>query len=204
MGSQDQRQPGGIEDMGARKNKTALLLLAGFLMLGVVESMELAPLSFIPQDIIEFFHPLSAGEGRVLPGAVDSRARRELSDSQAAFMESALEEQPTYRISKTITEEESGEVREENCMFIKTRARFNINFKTRSPSPVNVGSKTYDMPLNPEKVNGTCALLTENSRIFIFWSGFNFTKNPEGNSYYMNRAILVYDTGHPDLKDDFK
>ena len=49
---------------------------------------------------------------------------------------------------------------------------------------------------------------TETSIIFIFWSGFNFTieftKNPEGNSYYMNRAILVYDTEHPDLKKDFE
>ena len=63
-------------------------------------------------------------------------------------------------------------------------------------------------PMMPDGVNGTCALKTEVSAIHIFWAGFNltfeFVKNPEGNSYYMNRVILIYDTEHPSLKGDFE
>ena len=40
------------------------------------------------------------------------------------------------------------------------------------------------------------------------YSGYNFTlefiKNPEGNSFYMNRALLQYDTRHPDIYSIFK
>ena len=74
-----------------------------------------------------------------------------------------------------------------------------------------IASKAYEMPnkpMMPDAVNGTCALKTETSAIFIFWAGFNltfeFVKNPEGNSYYMNRVILIYDTEHPSLKKDFE
>ena len=63
-------------------------------------------------------------------------------------------------------------------------------------------------PMMPDAVNGTCALKTEVSAIHIFWAGFNLTfefiKNPEGNSYYMNRIVLIYDTEHPSLKGDFE
>jgi len=63
------------------------------------------------------------------------------------------------------------------------------------------------MPLIPEKVNGTCALETETAKMFVFWPGFNFTlvftKNPEGNSYYLNRAVVMYDKSHSALRSDF-
>ena len=116
----------------------------------------------------------------------------------------------TFHISKKFVDE-AGVMQEEMCLFIRTRAEFIINFETRADAPVSVAGNSYVMPnkpSQPDKVNGTCALETETSMIFIFWSGFNFTieftKNPEGNSYYMNRAILIYDTNHPELKKDFE
>ena len=85
----------------------------------------------------------------------------------------------------------------------RVSATFTINFEARPPSPVQVDTKTVDLPAVPDSVNGTCILETEKAKIFIFWSGYNFTlefiKNPEGNSYYMNRALLQYNTKHPDL-----
>ena len=73
-----------------------------------------------------------------------------------------------------------------------------------------IASKAYEMPnkpMVPDAVNGTCALKTEVSAIHVFWAGFNLTlefiKNPEGNSYYMNRVVLIYNTEHPSLKGDF-
>ena len=90
------------------------------------------------------------------------------------------------------------------------RVDFTINFETRSGSPVAIASKAYEMPnkpMVPDAVNGTCALKTEVSAIHVFWAGFNLTlefiKNPEGNSYYMNRVVLIYNTEHPSLKGDF-
>lgn len=169
---------------------------------------ELAPLSFIPQELVEIFHPWVRDEKTILPGVVE-RKKRELPEGEDyAPIPTDSEYEDVYKISRHILDPESGIRSEEVCMFIKTRAKFVINFETIAPSTVKVDSNVYQLPEIPEKVNGTCALETETSKIFIFWSGFNFSiefiKNPEGNSYYMNRMILVYDTQHPDLAKDFE
>jgi len=169
-------------------------------------SSELAPISFIPRELVEIFHPWVREEKTILPGVVE-RKRRELTEDEIPNPTQS-EYEDVFKISRHILDPESGINSEEVCMYIKTRAKFVINFETRPPSTVKVDSKVYQLPSVPDKVNGTCVLETETSKIFIFWSGFNFSiefiKNPEGNSYYMNRMIIVYDTKHPDLAADFQ
>ena len=108
-----------------------------------------------------------------------------------------------YKISRQKSDPETGILEEELCMLIRVRARFTINFEAKPPSPVKVDTKVVDLPSIPDSVNGTCIMETEVAKIFMFWSGYNFTlefiKNPEGNSYYMNRVIIQYNTKHPDL-----
>merc|ERR1719410_2249240 len=93
-------------------------------------------------------------------------------------------------------------------MLIRLSASFTINFEAKPPSPVVVDTKIVELPSRPDNVNGTCVMETEMAKIFMFWSGYNFTlefiKNPEGNSYYMNRALIQYNTKHPDLAKDFQ
>ena len=146
-------------------------------------------------------------EKTLLPGIVERR-RRELSEEEPGSDTDNSEYENVFTIKRHTLNLESGLKSEEVCMYIKTRAKFVINFETKPPSSVNVDSKVYQLPSIPEKVNGTCVMESETAKIFIFWSGFNFSiefiKNPEGNSYYMNRIVLVYDTKHPDLAEDFK
>ena len=147
-------------------------------------------------------------ETRLLPGTVERQRRSLAEGEQPPVLDSGPEYEDVLKIVRHTTEPESGLKVEEVCMMIRTKASFTINFETLPPSPVQVDSKVYDMPSQPDKVNGTCVLETETSKIFVFWSGFNFSiefiKNPEGNSYYMNRVILLYDTRHPDLVQDFQ
>jgi len=170
-------------------------------------SSELAPLSFIPQELIEIFHPWVKDEKTILPGVVERKRRELTEDEEGVEIPPDSEYEDVFKISRNTLDPESGFKSEEVCMYIKTRAKFVINFETRPSSLVEVDTKTYQLPEIPQ-VNGTCALETETSKIFLFWSGFNFSiefiKNPEGNSYYMNRMIIVYDTSHPDLVQDFE
>jgi len=191
--------------MGSTARLGALLLL-GFALSDV--SSELAPISFIPQELIEIFHPWVKEEQTILPGVVERRRRELPEDEEVEDAADNSEYEDVFKISRHKLDPVSGIRSEEICMFIKTRAKFIVNFETVPPSSVKVDSKIYQLPATPEKVNGTCVLESETAKIFIFWSGFNFSiefiKNPEGNSYYMNRMILVYDTRHPDLAEDFQ
>ena len=51
------------------------------------------------------------------------------------------------------------------------------------------------MPKEPE-VSGSCVRDGDTAVLTMSWSVFNFslvfTQNPEGNSYYLNTAILKY------------
>jgi len=200
-----------------------LLLLITGVVVAVSATGLLSSSSLVPQDLLHYFHPQISEELRVWPGVVE-RQRREVGDPDEVFgqddevvaevlsykEQEVNEEVNTFRISKKIVDE-AGTVQEEMCIFHRTRADFTINFETRPGAPVSIASKAYEMPnkpMMPDAVNGTCALKTETSAIFIFWAGFNltfeFVKNPEGNSYYMNRVILIYDTEHPSLKKDFE
>ena len=144
-----------------------------------------------------------------MPGRVD-RQRRSLDDEESVSepLDEGPEYEDVYKISRQKTDPESGMMSEELCMLIRIRAKFTINFEAKPPSPVQTDSVTTELPLVPDNINGTCIMETEVAKIFMFWSGYNFTlefiKNPEGNSFYMNRAILQYNTKHPDLASDFK
>ncbi len=51
------------------------------------------------------------------------------------------------------------------------------------------------LPKNPE-ISGSCVRKGDTAVLTMHWSVFNFslvfTENPEGNSYYLNKAILKY------------
>ena len=138
-------------------------------------------------------------EQTVFPG-VTERRRRSL---EGAEVEREPDYENIFKVQRHVTEPVSGIKKEELCMLIRIKARITINFEARPPSPVQVDSKNVDLPERPDKINGTCVLETDIAKIFIFWSGYNFSmefiKNPEGNSYYMNRVMFQYNTKHPDL-----
>ena len=143
-------------------------------------------------------------EETILPGVTERRRRslEEIADQPGTDYENV------YKVSRHVTEPVSGIKSEELCMLIKIKARITINFEARPPSPVKVDTKDIDLPEVPDRVNGTCVLETEIAKIFLFWSGYNFSmefiKNPEGNSYYLNRVMFQYNTKHPDLARDFQ
>ena len=138
-------------------------------------------------------------EETILPG-VTERRRRSLEEVEEM---AGPEYENVYKVSRHVTEPVSGLKSEELCMLIRIRARITVNFEARPPSPVKVDTKDIDLPEVPDKINGTCVLETEIAKIFLFWSGYNFSmefiKNPEGNSYYLNRVMFQYNTKHPDL-----
>ena len=150
-------------------------------------------------------------EDLIIPGSVE-RQRRALEDddTEAGAGDDLVgpEYDDVFKISRQKTNHETGLLSEELCMLIRISARFTIMFETKPPSSVQVDEVVVDLPVNPDRVNGTCVSEKEVAKIFVFWSGYNFTlefiKNPEGNSFYLNRAILQYDTKHPDLYSDFK
>merc|ERR1712223_1640553 len=167
-----------------------LLLLITGAVVAVSATGLLSSSSLVPQDLLHYFHPQISDELRVWPGVVE-RQRREVGDPDEVFgqddevvaevlsykEQEVNEEVNTFRISKKIVDE-AGTVQEEMCIFHRTRADFTINFETRPGAPVAIASKAYEMPnkpMMPDAVNGTCALKTETSAIFIFWAGFNLT-----------------------------
>ena len=57
--------------------------------------------------------------------------------------------------------------------------------------------RTVEVELPPEPdISGSCVREGDTAVLTMRWSVFNFslvfTENPEGNSYYLNRAILRY------------
>lgn len=185
---------------------TGVTLLLGFT--AFVDS-EFAPVSYIPHELVEYFHPWVREEELILPGVVERRKRAledDVTDTEGDTINPEYEND--YTVSRKKSDPETGEESKELCMLIRLSASFTINFEAKPPSPVVVDSKSVDLPTRPDSVNGTCVMETEKAKISMFWSGYNFTlefiKNPEGNSYYMNRALIQYNTKHPDLAKDFQ
>lgn len=139
----------------------------------------------------------------MIPGTVE-RQRRALEEDDQVNDLQGPEYDDVFKISRQKTNHETGLLAEELCMLIRISASFSILWETSS----GVESKVVDLPRIPDRVNGTCVKETEVAKMFVFWSGYNFTlefiKNPEGNSFYLNRAILQYNTKHPDLYAEFK
>ena len=135
------------------------------------------------------------------------RRKRALEDDNTGNANENLSPEPEYEdvftVSRKKSDPKTGMETEELCMLIRLSASFTINFEAMPPSPVMVDTKRVELPSRPDKVNGTCIMESEVAKIFIFWSGYNFSlefiKNPEGNSYYMNKGLIQYNTKHPDL-----
>ena len=154
----------------------------------------------------EYLQPWIREEDLILPGVVERRKRAledDVMDSEGDTTTNYAEYEDVYTVSRKKSDPETGIETDELCMLIRLSASFTINFEAKPPSPVMVDTKSVDLPSRPDNVNGTCVMETEVAKIFMFWSGYNFTlefiKNPEGNSYYMNRALIQYNTKHPDL-----
>ena len=78
------------------------------------------------------------------------------------------------------------------CIQLKTNAIFKLDYRTHTH-----GIKTAQVELPPEpEISGSCVREGDTAVITMRWSVFNFslvyTENPEGNSYYLNTAILRY------------
>ena len=62
--------------------------------------------------------------------------------------------------------------------------------------------------LDPEpSISGSCVRDGDTAVLTMRWNVFNFslvfTQNPEGNSYYLNKAILRHGRNLPNLSTEF-
>ena len=78
------------------------------------------------------------------------------------------------------------------CIMLETDAHFNIDYRTHTH-----GIRTVRIELPPEPdISGSCVRDGDTAVLTMRWSVFNFsliyTENPEGNSYYLNTAVLRY------------
>ena len=78
------------------------------------------------------------------------------------------------------------------CILLKTRVTFYLQYRTHTHGPQSV---RIDLPAEPE-ISGSCVREGDTAVLTMRWSVFNFTliytENPEGNSYYLNTAVLRY------------
>ena len=87
------------------------------------------------------------------------------------------------------------------CILAQTECTFTLDYRT-----LRYGVKTVKvgLPKEPE-ISGSCVREGDTAVLTMRWSVFNFslvyTKNPEGNSYYLNKAILKYNQSL-DIFDD--
>ncbi len=78
------------------------------------------------------------------------------------------------------------------CILARTDCLFQLDYRT-----LRYGVRTVkvELPVSPE-VGGSCVREGDTAVLTLRWSVFNFslvfTKNPEGNSYYLNKALLKY------------
>lgn len=78
------------------------------------------------------------------------------------------------------------------CIMAKVDAIFKLEYRTlRHGKQV----ATVHLPKEPD-VSGSCVRDGDTAVLTMTWSVFNFslvfTENPEGNSYYLNTAVLIY------------
>ena len=78
------------------------------------------------------------------------------------------------------------------CILMKTNAIFYLDYRTHTHG---VETAKVELPPEPE-ITGSCVRDGDTAVLTMRWSVFNFsliyTENPEGNSYYLNTAILRY------------
>ena len=78
------------------------------------------------------------------------------------------------------------------CIMAKVDAIFKLEYRTLRHG---IQVATFELPKEPE-VSGSCVRDGDTAVLTMTWSVFNFslifTENPEGNSYYLNTALLKY------------
>lgn len=78
------------------------------------------------------------------------------------------------------------------CILVKTDATFNLDYRTHTHG---IQSVRVELPPEPD-ISGSCVREGDTAVLTMRWSVFNFsliyTENPEGNSYYLNTAVLRY------------
>lgn len=79
------------------------------------------------------------------------------------------------------------------CIMAQTECTFMLDYRTLR---YGVRTVTVELPKEPD-VSGSCVRDGDTSVLTMRWGGvFNFslifTKNPEGNSYYLNTGLLKY------------
>lgn len=78
------------------------------------------------------------------------------------------------------------------CILVQTECTFQLDYRTLR---YGVQTVTVKLPKEPE-ISGSCVREGDTAVLTMHWSVFNFsmifTQNPEGNSYYLNKALLKY------------
>ena len=78
------------------------------------------------------------------------------------------------------------------CILIETDAIFYLDYRTHTHG---IRTVRVDLPPEPD-ISGSCVREGDTAVLTMRWGSFNFsliyTENPEGNSYYLNTAVLRY------------
>jgi len=152
-----------------------LLAILAALHLSNVCATGIAPFGVIPVELVRYFHPDELDEADHL-GFVERQRR-------SSGIEEVSEDEPTYTLYS---------LGGAPCIMAKVDAIFNLEYRTLRHGTQNV---KIDLPKEPE-VSGSCVRDGDTAVLTMSWSVFNFslvfTQNPEGNSYYLNTAILKY------------
>jgi len=136
----------------------------------------IAPFGMVPVELVRFFHPFELDEA-LHPGFVERQRR------SAVGSEEIPDDEPLYTLYS---------LGGAPCILAKLDAHFFLEYRTRTH-----GTQVAKVELikDPE-VSGSCVRDGDTAVLTMTWSVFNFslifTENPEGNSYYLNTAILKY------------
>jgi len=162
-----------------------LLAMLAALHLSKVCATGIAPFGVIPFELVRYFHPEQLDEANHL-GFVERQRR------STTGMEEVSEDEPTYTLYS---------LGGAPCIMAKVDAIFNLDYRTLRHG---VQTVKVDLPKEPE-VSGSCVRDGDTAVLTMSWSVFNFslvfTENPEGNSYYLNTAILKYNQSLSTFQD---
>merc|ERR1712223_2294643 len=171
-----------IANMGHFVN---LLAILAALHLSKVCATGIAPFGVIPFELVRYFHPEQLDEADHL-GFVERQRR------STTGMEEVPEDEPTYTLYS---------LGGAPCIMAKVDAIFHLDYRTLRHG---VQTVRVDLPKEPE-VSGSCVRDGDTAVLTMSWSVFNFslvfTENPEGNSYYLNTAILKYNQSLSSFQD---
>merc|ERR1712110_133588 len=114
MGSQTPGTPGS----GVRMRVTSLAGVAVILGFTAFVDSEFAPVSYIPHELVEYFHPWIKEEELILPGVVERRKRAledDVTDDEGGIIANNPEYEDVYTVSRKRSDPETGIEKEELC-----------------------------------------------------------------------------------------